>query len=569
MKNTWTINKENTKLASKLSEDLSISENTAQVLINRGIETDREAELFLNCNLFDLPSPFLMKGMDAAVERVIHAINQKEHIAIYGDYDVDGVTATALFHNFLKSLGANVSFYNPDRLKEGYGVNDQAVSKLSDLGVTLVISGDCGITAVEQVKKATEMGIDFIVTDHHKPPDTLPDAVSILNPQQADCKYPGKEIAGVGVIFNLAIALRRKLRDAGYFTDNEPNLGDYLDLVALGTVADCAPLVNVNRIFVKEGLKRASATKHPGLRALKEISSVNGDVDTFDLGFKLGPRINASGRLSSAKNAVELFISRNPERARELATTLNKENSTRQTIEKSILNDAIEIIESTDEILESPFIVAASRDWHPGVIGIVASRVVERFGKPAMLISIDANGVGKGSARSAGNINIYAALLECKELFIEFGGHELAAGISIEESKIDSLRAMLNKVMTDTKYTYVPEIAIDKLIELNDISHDFIEELSMLGPFGVGNPEPVFMARDIEVVSHKLYKDKHIGLKLKAQDRVYDAIWFNIKKPVEITDRADIVFIPELNVWNGTTSIQLRIVDLDCHDHTS
>ena len=278
MKKNWKIQKENPKLRQKLAKSLEISEITAQILINRGIETEDEANQFLNGTLFDLPSPHLMNGMDEAVRRIKDALREAERIAIYGDYDVDGVTSTALLYAFLKDLGADVTYYNPDRITEGYGVNIEAIGKLADEGVKLVISGDCGITAVDEVEKAKEYGVDFIVTDHHKPPEVLPDAVSILNPQISDCKYPGKEITGVGVIFNLVIGLRRSLRDEGFFKNGEPNLADYLDLVALGTVADCAPLTNVNRIFVREGTKRMRDPKRPGVRALKEVSSVDGEV---------------------------------------------------------------------------------------------------------------------------------------------------------------------------------------------------------------------------------------------------------------------------------------------------
>ena len=285
MKNNWIIEKENTKLRDKLSKSLDISPITAQILINRGIENETEANLFLNCTLFDLPSPYLMKGMEKATLRVKKALEDKEKIAIYGDYDVDGVTSTALLYSFLKSLEADVTYYNPDRLKEGYGINIDAVKKLAGQGVSLIISGDCGITAYSEVEQAKELGVDFIVTDHHKPPEQLPQAVSVLNPKLSDCKYPAKEIVGVGVIFNLVIALRRALRDEGFFTNGEPNLGDYLDLVALGTVADCAPLLDVNRILVKEGIKRMQSPKRLGVKALKEASSIKGEVRSYDLGF--------------------------------------------------------------------------------------------------------------------------------------------------------------------------------------------------------------------------------------------------------------------------------------------
>lgn len=561
MKKSWTIKKENPKLRERISKNLSISPLTAQLLINRGIGNEAEANLYLNSTLFDLPSPYLMKGMDKAVERIKRALVSREKIAIYGDYDVDGVTSTALFYTFLKGLGADVTFYNPDRMKEGYGVNIEAVRKLTEGGVTLIISGDCGITAVKEVGEAKRLGADFIVTDHHKPPEELPDAVSILNPQLSDCKYPGKAIAGVGVMFNLAVALRRALREDGFFRQGEPNLADYLDLVALGTVADCAPLTDVNRIFVKEGIKRMENPKRTGLLALKEASSITGAVNTFDLGFKLGPRINASGRLSTAGKAVELFISDDIGSARDIAKALSRENSERQSIEGEILDEAVRQIESEPGILKAGSIVLASADWHPGIIGIVASRIAERYEKPAVLIAVDGNGLGKGSGRSAGGINIYSALSECRELFEQFGGHELAAGLSIKAEKIRELREMFEKAVAGSGHVYEPRLDIDCEVEFQELTDALLTEFEMLEPFGIGNPEPVLIARSVEVVSQRVFKDKHLGLKLKQGTKSLDAIWFNAGGDRELPDRIDLAFTPEFNKWNGKKDIRLRVLD--------
>ncbi len=561
MKKNWTIKKENPKLRERISKNLGISPLTAQLLINRGIGNEAEANLYLNSTLFDLPSPYLMKGMDKAVERIKRAIEKKEKIAIYGDYDVDGVTSTALFYTFLKGLGADVIFYNPDRMKEGYGVNIEAVQRLAEAGATLFISGDCGITAVKEVEEAKRLGADFIVTDHHKPPEELPDAVSILNPQLSDCKYPGKTIAGVGVMFNLAVALRRALREDGFFSNGEPNLADYLDLVALGTVADCAPLTDVNRIFVKEGIKRMENPKRTGLLALKEASSITGAVNTFDLGFKLGPRINASGRLSTAGKAVELFISNDIGSARDIAKALSRENSERQNIEGEILDDAVRQIESEPGILKAGSIVLASADWHPGIIGIVASRIVERYKKPAVLIAVDGNGLGKGSGRSVEGINIYSALSECRELFEQFGGHEQAAGLSIKADKIDEFRAMFERAVSGSGHAYEPRLDIDCEVGFPELTDALLTEFGMLEPFGIGNPEPVLLARSVEVVSQRIFKDKHLGLKLKQGTKSLDAIWFNAGGGRELPDRIDLAFTPEFNNWNGKKDIRLRVLD--------
>ncbi|HLE24747.1 MAG TPA: single-stranded-DNA-specific exonuclease RecJ [Thermodesulfobacteriota bacterium] len=579
MKKHWVIEKHNPKLKEKLVKALGISSITAQVLINRGIKDEAEAELFLKSTLFDLPSPYLMRGMDKAVERIERAIQGKEKIAIYGDYDVDGVTATSLFYTLLKNLGVNVTYYNRDRLKEGYGVNLQAIKKLKNDGVSLIISGDCGITAWKEVQDAKKLDVDFIVTDHHEPPETIPEAVSVLNPHQIGCSYPGKEIAGVGVIYNLAIALRRALRESGFFRKarpepasssgetahdrNEPNLGDFLDLVALGTVADCASLTNVNRILVKEGMKRMLSPKRPGMIALKEVSGIEGEVNSYDIGFKLGPRINATGRLQSAGVAVELLISQDLKQARELAKILNQENSKRQNIEEDIFLDTVSQIESNPEFLKSNSLVLSSPNWHAGVIGIVATKLVERYQKPAILISIQESGVGKGSGRSIEGINIYAALSECKELFEQFGGHQLAAGISIKEERIDEFRKRFERAISESAGDFVSMIKIDDVVDLNEITDEVVSELELLAPFGIGNPEPVLLSKSLEVISERLFKEKHLSLKLKQKDRVFDAVWFNLKEPIKVPNRIDMAFTPEFNVWNGKKEVRLRIKDID------
>jgi single-stranded-DNA-specific exonuclease len=563
MKKNWVLEKENPKLREKITKTLGISPLTAQVLINRGVENEAEAELFIKSSLFDLPSPYLMKGMDKAVERLKSAIEKKEKIAIYGDYDVDGVTATALLYTFLGNLGASVTYYNPDRIKEGYGVNTEAIHKLKAEEVSLIISGDCGITAWKEVEEAKKLGIDFIVTDHHEPPELIPDAVSVLNPHQSGCAYPGKEVTGVGVVYNLAIALRRALRDSGFFKGTEPNLGDYLDLVALGTVADCAPLTNVNRILVKEGIKRMLNPKRPGIMALKEASGIKEAVDSYDLGFKLGPRVNASGRLNSARAAVELLIASDLESARELAKKLNQENSKRQDIEEEIFIDAVSQIESNPSLLNSNSLVLSSPNWHPGVIGIVASRIVERYKRPAILIAVGDDGIGKGSGRSVEGINIYSALSECGELFQKFGGHELAAGISIKEENIDKLRAMFEKAVQKSDGDFVSKLKIDFLVNLADIDDSVVSELGLLAPFGIGNHEPLLLAQSVDVVSQRNYKDKHLGLKLRQNGRFFDAIWFNLKEPVTLPHKVDVVFTPEFNTWNGKKEVRLRIMDVD------
>ena len=561
MKENWIICKREPELQKKISEKLSISPVTAQVLINRGINNEVEAEAFFAGSLFDLPSPYLMKGMDKAVSRLYEAITVKEKIAIYGDYDVDGITSTSLLYNFLRDIGVDAVYYNPERLTEGYGINFQAVKSLGDEGVKLIVSGDCGITAWEEVNKAKEIGIDFIITDHHQPPERIPEAVSVLNPHIEGCRYPGKEITGVGVIFNLVIALRRHLRDNGFFDNDEPNLGNLLDLVALGTVADCAPLVNINRIFVREGIKRMHEPKRAGIRALKEVSFIDGEVRSSDLGFRLGPRINAVGRLENASSAVELFITDDLSKARNIAENLNRQNTERQNLEKRIRDQAVSMIDASPEFENASALVLSSGEWHSGVIGIVASRIVEMYNRPVFLIAVDEEGIGKGSGRSIEGVNLFEIVSEFDDILIQFGGHELAAGITINEDQIPRFRELFNSRVSALGTVFSSSLTIDCELTVDDINNDLVTELTSLEPYGIGNPQPVLLARSVNVLSKRIFKERHLGLKIKGSGDVYDAIWFNAEYK-NIPDVVDMVFSPEFNIWNGRKDIRLTIKDI-------
>ncbi len=561
MKKRWVVSEPDIVLAKKISKNLSLSSITAKVLVNRGVRSEADADTFLNSSLFDLPSPFLMRGMQRAVDRLSLALQKGEKIAIYGDYDVDGVTATAVLYGFLREIGGDVTFYNPKRLTEGYGINIDAVKFLAKQKVNLIVSGDCGITAVEEVKEAKRLGVDFIITDHHKPPKILPDAISVINPHIKGCTYPGKEITGVGVIFNLVIALRRRLRELGYFSSKkEPNLGNYLDLVALGTVADCAPLINVNRIFVKEGLKRMSASRRVGIEALKRVSGLSGSITSIDLGFRLGPRVNAIGRLDSVGDAVRLFLTADMEEAMRIAETLNRYNSERQNIEKRIFEEAISMIEDNEDLSDSFGFVLASIKWHSGVIGIVASRIVEKYGKPTFLIAVEEE-IGKGSGRGVEGVNLYNVLLELRKHLEQFGGHELAAGITIKNNNIKKFRQSFNQVLKDMGYNYIPTIKVDGEVCLSELTPDVVSELSLLEPFGLGNPEPVFISRGVKVSSKRFYKDKHLGLTLTSGGVSHSAVQFN--SPYKgMGDVVDIVFTPKIDKWNGKYRITLNIKDI-------
>lgn len=562
MKKNWFLAKENLKLRQRIAEKLDLLPVTAQLLINRGIKDEVEAGSFLNPILFDLPSPFLMKDMDVATERLYRALSSGEKIAVYGDYDVDGVTSISLFYSFASQLGMNVVTYNPDRISEGYGVNTEAIRQLADQGVSLIISADCGITAHNEVEFAKELGVDFIITDHHQPSDTVPGSVAVLNPNQKGCNYPAEEITGVGVVFNLVIAFRRFLRDKGFFKNGEPNLGDYLDLVALGTVADCAPITDVNRIMVKEGIKRIQDSKRLGIKALKEVSGLNGPVDSYDLSFKLGPRINAAGRLQSAKPAIDLLTTNDPGMAKRLAADLNKNNKERQSVEKIVLDEAVEMYRTDESLKKSSSIVLSSDNWHQGVIGIAASRLAEMYRKPTFLIAVDDSGTGKGSGRSIEGVNIYKILSEIGNVFENYGGHEQAAGISIKKENIEEFRALFSKAVSKIKVARERALNIDMELKLEMIDRALLKEIKRIAPFGVGNPEPVFLVSSVSIKKQKLIKQRHLNVLVSDAKRSMKAMWFNAGDKISSAQVADVVFTPKIDKWNGEEWITLYIKDV-------
>lgn len=545
----------------KISAKLGVLPVTAGLLVNRGINSAEDAEAFLSASLSDLPSPFLMKGMEEAVERLKKSVYEKEKVAVYGDYDVDGVTATSLLTSFLRALGCQVIYYIPDRFTEGYGVNSQALRNLKQKQVTLVISVDCGITAVEEVEEAKTLGIDFIVTDHHNFCGQLPDAVAVLNPRRTDCRYPGKEVSGVGVAFNLALALRRTLREEGFFeTVVEPNMGDFLDLVSLGTVSDRVPVVNVNRIMLKEGLKRMQEPKRQGLRALKEVSGIGDGIEIFDLGFRLGPRINAAGRLDSADKAVELLLSDSREEASSLAKFLDERNSKRREIEERMLRDATRMVESVSGHEKSNSLVLSSRKWHRGVVGIVASSLAGSYGKPAFLISVDENGVGRGSGRSFGGINIFSVLSKCEDILVEFGGHAYAAGVTILEEKIDFFREKFSEELRKSGQKTENRLYIDSEIEPASVSDALVCEIETLSPFGEGNPEPLFLSKAVSVEGQKLLKNQHVLFRAKKNSSDLGCIWFYASQK-RLPEKMDLVFALRFDMRNGRREPRLFIKD--------
>ncbi|MBM2837400.1 MAG: exonuclease RecJ [Deltaproteobacteria bacterium] len=564
-KKRWRVREPELVLQKTLAASLNISTITSQLLINRGISDIQQAERFLSSTLSDIRSPLVMKGMKEGVERVLKALHNKEKIAIYGDYDVDGITSTSILLMFLKSAGADVSYYIPERIAEGYGLNADAISGLAERGVTLLITVDCGISDHPEVKLAKELGMDVIVTDHHEVPDDLPPAYAIINPKQSGCPFPFKNLAGVGVAFNFIIALRATLRDEGFWKEKEvPNLKEYLDLVALGTVADVVPLVDENRIFVKYGLMELTASIKPGIIALKEISGLNDvPINAGMVGYRLAPRINAAGRVGKGVDGVRLLTSESYDEAASIAKLLDDGNKERQGLEEVILREATEMVES-GRIEDRKSIVLASENWHPGVIGIVASRIAEKYYRPTVMIALK-NWIGKGSARSIHSFMLYEGLKECSHLLNEFGGHDYAAGLSINEENIEKFRDAFERVASNklSDEDMVPEMDIDATMDLNDVTEDLVKELDNLAPFGEANPEPLLCSTGLGIADCRVVGNNHLKMKVKQGGTVRDAIGFgmgnlNLSPGINL----DTAFIPQINIWNGGKSIQLKLKDV-------
>lgn len=561
MKKRWKVNPANKELQEVLGKGLKILPLTAQLLINRGLVDCDKAFSFLKPELKDLHDPFLLKDMDRAVDRLAAAVLKRERVAVYGDYDVDGTTSTALVYLFLKELGADASYYIPRRQSEGYGLNIEAINRLHAGGVKLLVTVDCGISNSEEVAYANSLGVDVIITDHHEVPKELPPAAAILNPKQDGCPFPFKGLAGVGVAFNLIVALRSRLREGGFFKKDEPNLKKYLDLVCIGTVADMVPLVDENRILVKHGLKELAASTRPGLKALMDASGIKpGKVDADNIAFQLAPRINAAGRLTDASVAVRLFITGDAKEAASLADDLNRENLARQRIEEEILGQAISMAGDPAD----RGIVLALDGWHPGVIGIVASRLADRFSKPVVMISFEGD-VGKGSARGIKAFNILEGLRACAGRLERFGGHKAAAGLTIRKENIGQFRGEFLEYVNSAlcEDDLIPEIVLDAVVSLEEIDLRLIGEIESLQPFGVSNREPVLCVTDAHIVATEVVGSRHLRFKVKQKGCARSGIGFGLAGLHPVKGQGfGIAFSPYMDEWQGMKNLKLRIKDI-------
>ena len=563
------VTPEITQTAQSLSQELSVSPILTEILVNRGIDTFEKARAFFRPSIEDLHDPFIMNHMDAAVRRISLAISNNECMVVFGDYDVDGTDSTAMLWKFLKDAGASVSYFIPDRIKDGYGISTAGIDHVRDAGAKLLIAVDCGITAVQQVEYARSYGIDVVICDHHEPGNEIPNAAAVLDALKPSCSYPFKYLCGCGVAFKLIQALAASEPIRSKLGEDAPkHLLDYLQYVTLATTADIVPLVNENRIMVKLGLELINSIPVPGIRALIETSGLSlGRISSGQIVFVHAPRINAVGRLGDANRAVEMLASDSYDRAVQIARVMENENLQRRKIDEETFLQAQEIVEKFLEADNDSAIVLHQEAWHPGVIGIVASRLVERYYRPTIMMTT-VDGVAKGSARSISGFNIHEALKRCESKLIQFGGHKYAAGLTVELDRVDEFRDAFKQVAAEllTEDLLTPEIKIDAEVQLSDLTPKFIRVLSQFAPFGPENMRPVFAARNVEVLGQpRIVGKNHLRFKVRSNTHVVDAIGFNLGHllpRVQSGSKIDVAFSLDEGEFAGETVPQLKIRDV-------
>lgn len=554
----WVFRPIDSVLRSRVSQSLSISPATASLLLGRGVTTvDQAMQWMAPAKIHD---PFLIPDMERAVDRLHLAMQRRERVCFYGDYDVDGMSATSIYLSFFRGLGGDIRAYVPHRLREGYGLNAGAVRTLAAEGISLLVTSDCGTTSHHEIALANQLGIDVVVTDHHQSDTGMPPALAVMNPHRHDAHYPFQGLCSGGLAYKVAQAYAMK-----YGSGSGP-LDSLLDLVALATIADVVPLQDENRVFVREGLAHISKGARCGIRALKQVAGIVRDCSAETIAFKLGPRLNAAGRLDHAIKGVRLLTTESESEAQTLAGELEQLNLTRREIEADIVREALEQVESREL---SGGLVLSSRRWHLGVVGIVAARIMERFHRPTIVIAIGENGIGKGSARTVPGFDLYQALTACRDLLVAFGGHPSAAGMTIQEDQLpeftERFSAIAQAWLRDSKS--VPLLHVDSEVRLNEVTMQLLQEIGTLHPFGAGNPEPTFAVRGLNILNARVVGDKHLKMTVRQGGSVpFDSIGFGMKSledhGVSLKTPVDVAFTPELNHWNGYDRIQLRIRDI-------
>ena len=566
LRKRWIIKEADQLAVVRQSEQLKISPLVARILVLRGYADAASGKRYLSSSLReDLPSPFQMTDMEPAVWRVIEAIKNNQQIGIWGDYDVDGTTGASVLVSFLREIGVEPIYYVPHRIEEGYGLNVAGLRLLKERGVDLVITVDCGISNAKEVEAARGFGLDIVVVDHHEPPPELPPAIAVINPHRKDCPFPDKGLCAAGLAFYLVIGLRAKLRDTGWFDGAIPDVRRYLDIVTLGTIADMVPLRGVNRTLIRRGLAELSCSTRPGVMALKQVSSIPaGEVSAGQVGFRLGPRINAAGRVDYGIKVIELLTTDSDEVALRIARELDAHNSERREVETAVLKQALESAEAAIDSGRRHSLVLAGEGWHAGVLGIVASRIVEKYYRPTVVIGF--NGTeGKGSARSIRGFHLVEGFRRCAEHLEKFGGHEYAGGLSIRSDKLEQFTGAFEECVRQSlsEGDLLPLLEIDATMNLSEVGLTLLTELNTLKPFGIGNPEPTFMTAGAEVCERKVFS-AGVRYRLRQGGRVVGGVIFGVADdfPGIPGETVDVAYRLAENEWNGATTVELKIVDM-------
>lgn len=565
MEKRWVLKPQgNEEVVNRLAGELRISKFLVNLLVQRGINTYDEARKFFRPSLDDLHDPFLMRDMDKAIERIGEALARKEHILVYGDYDVDGTTAVSLVYTFLKTYSGNIGYYIPDRYKEGYGISRQGIEWAKENGYSLIIALDCGIKSTDKVEFATSLGIDFIICDHHRPGAEIPKAVAVLDPKRNDCEYPYKELSGCGIGFKLIQAFAQ--------ANHVPfvHLEQFLDLVAISIAADIVPITGENRILAYYGLQRINKEPRPGIKAILELGGIKKELVINDIVFTIAPRINAAGRIEHGVKAVELLIQKQEDLAGFLGDDINEQNTTRKTLDSLITDQALQQIESDASFQHRKSTVVYNPEWHKGVIGIVASRLTDKYYRPTIVLT-RSNGYVSGSARSVKDFDVYNAIERCSDLLEQFGGHMYAAGLTMKEENVETFRERFEEVVSATieERMLTREIEIDAELSLKDITPSFYRILKQFSPFGPGNMAPIFVSTGVRDNGRgRVVGNNHLKLSLRQEDvnpTLFDGIAFQLghhHPMVEQQQTFDVVYHVEENTFNGRTTLQLNIKDL-------
>ena len=561
MQKRWNILSTDSNKVIALQQDLKINKTLCNILVQRGIDSFEKAKIYFRPSLEQLHNPWLMKDMDKAVERILWAFNNHEKILVFGDYDVDGTTSVATLYSFLKANYDHVDFYIPHRYKEGYGVSKAGIDFAAANHFSLIISIDCGIKSVELIAYAKTLNIDFIVCDHHMPDEMLPNAVAILNAKQKDCNYPYKELCGCGVGFKLIQALAEKLN-----LENQSYL-QYVDLVATAIAADIVPITDENRVLTYFGLKKVNENPNTGIKALIQLAKLEKNISVSNLVFMVAPRINAAGRMDDAKKAVQLFIENDDKKALEYAEMLHIDNTERREADTNITEEALTIIQSDAHLMHKKTTVVYNENWHKGVVGIVASRLIETYYRPTIVLTKSDNLIS-GSARSISGFNLYNAIHACKDYLVNYGGHFAAAGLSLLPEQLNNFIHAFENEVSNTIHPdlLIPEIVIHAEVAFEELTMNFYNIITQMEPFGPENMRPVFISKKvIDTGFSKIVKEQHLRISVKQNDIHFSGIGFNMADKFQIFEHKkplDIVYTLDINEWNGTKSLQLKLIDV-------